>query len=547
MAFPPDELIERYRKWYKETNGRTLDKYAARSDLKKMYQDQSNGRVNRDGTVTRSAVAGGPTGSVGPVNRGLMPKTTMSSSIPETLNRVRSKGRTSSTPFLDVIKSDRKREIATQKRREKEAKAQVVAEEKRQKAAVAKQRKVSSLQDSIRAEKDAYYAGARNKNAAKASKLRNEMANGKYHNFPKGLRESDMDILPEDKPRVDSMREQFVESLEDINGYETRTAAEDLISKDETMRAKAKRLQKLTRPSQSRRSAARPGVEAPAEEPKKAPSGFMQYTDADGTIQFARSDGKKFRAIPTGPEDGGKRDYRLEAQKGDTWDPIREVTGEGGKLSLRGQILEKPDMRIPPVDMDPVAPIPDPRVMTKAELDAKVDADYNSAGDYSNDWDPANPVKPKGFGPDANVDPRYIEQMAGLEYDRSGQKVDPMIDSPSRYRGLMPEPVSPPEGVDKRVEDTRRYYEDERIKNKGFGFSLYPDGTSPWDEPDPETYDKPMYEPEMSAEDEELLRQMEEDRALEERRIAETQGWGSLEPTPEEDYDENADYDYGWG
>jgi len=62
----------------------------------------------------------------------------------------------------------------------------------------------------------------------------------------------------------------------------------------------------------------------------------------------------------------------------------------------------------------------------------------------------------------------------------------------------------------------------------------------------PENYDDPNYEPAMSREDEEIIRQIEEEQMLEDRRAWEkAQGWGTLAPTPK-DYGFEKNADYGW-
>jgi hypothetical protein len=120
MAVINDALIKRYQQWYKENNGRTLDKYTARAHLKRLMGGKSTG------------ASSGGSGGVFPSGSGLQPamynqpvmwSRSEPTSAPSRTRSASSGGQSVSGGFLDSMKAEAKAkkeyDKAVRKRQEK--------------------------------------------------------------------------------------------------------------------------------------------------------------------------------------------------------------------------------------------------------------------------------------------------------------------------------------------------------------------------------------------------------------------------------------------
>jgi hypothetical protein len=413
----------------------------------------------------------------------------MSSSTPDTFYADKRRRKAEEKNALGIAKKKREKELAKERKdAEKAAKTERTA---RQKA-------INSLKDKINTKRDANLSSVRRSNNALAKKLRAESAEENYVNFPEGLNMPDDALDADSVEKIQLLRDQYIDSLEDIGGYEERFGASDLERGTGSIKELERRLGKLEGGAlaQPKTKAARqkaPGDTEPAygNRPKK---GWGRITVGDGsrldpgkykkgTEFWIDPNGTMVRREPIGKTGKFRVDRKVE---GFDWEHKGVMTGDDqGSFVGTAKGAEDTWDEVPMPEK-----APEPQIW--------------GAGDEIPDPDDVSPSEQKSYN--IRDTPDFAPEPAGM---------------------------SP---MERRLEGNRKYY-NTRI-GTGFGISLLPKGyeeSSPYDEQDTD--------PVLSEEDEEYLRQFEEEEELEQRREwAKSQGWG-LKPD-NYGFEENADY--GW-
>jgi hypothetical protein len=526
-----DDELERFKLWYKDKYGKTFENnYVARAALRRELSKAKT--ESSDGTAVRSVSSSGGSGSLGRVN-GMMPGVIWSSSsIPEAIERVK-RGK-SPTAYIDYVKSEQKRANAEQKRREKAVKAAAAAKVKHQ-------TKVDATEKAIQARLNTFLDPLRGRHRKKVEELKAQIAKGgldeegfvdpkAYSLFPPKLQN------PADQSaKTKEARDLYVSDFE-MGGYEERNALEKFAKTDNTVASLQKKLTGLhggnavrsgnksrfyeeideegntifTRKDNGKRFRAVPkkykgkeityDFETEGQEGweqideitsvdgdfkmKKSPKprgearGYAKWKDAEGNEQYRTADGDKYRVTPQQSDDS-LDEYTLEKESDGKWNPIREISPQNVDSLNEDSLRYRPSQgeQYSPVEEKTLAP----QGMSQAEMERNVNNAYSDSGEYIGDRAPEKlPEQYSALDPRATINPEDIGRMAGLEYvpNYGGGKAPFLAtEDPLDISDIEPGALEPPTGVAKRLEDTRRYYNDKRGLGKPPSFSWgHPEG-----------------------------------------------------------------------
>ena len=325
--------------------------------------------------------------------------------------------------------------------------------------------------------------------------------------FPKGLRREDevaVEDDPEEVARINTLRDSYANSLVNKT-YEDDLSAEDYRAMDKpAMDLMKQRLAGLKSGATTTAKKVKPTYG------KKPRSGWGRITiDEDreganygeGSEVWIDPNGNMVRRVPTMKDEQGNTQYEVSKKPvGGGWKTEGVMVGNDQNSFI-------PDKRPKP----PVAEMPKKPQMTDT-------------------WDEI----PEPVGGSGYWDDEPMPEPTGM-MPPPAKEVEPVRD-PNR-----PSWHQPQRGLADVGEVAKEVY---GSVAEGMG-AIKEAWNRPWDERErrlaPENYEEPMYEPEMTPEDEEYLRQMEEDRMLEERRRwAESQKWGAPGMAPGDGY--NLDY-----